>query len=668
MRLTFVTPRHLEKEKAQALKDADEYLARLREQDMEGEQPDDPRYLKSILQRFMTLYGIDPNESPERIVELVRHAALPEAVEKLLGHVATPKSPDFANMQTLVEKYLSTKDLYWTIVDKCELSGPFSNWHAQLQLVDLPGTNDTDPHRTSITNRLREGARAVAICTSDSNLGPDIESWLQNSSVLSEFLEATENRCQRLFILRTKFDSFHPELAEECVEDDESEERMYQEALKRHKREQTDAFHDMLREIATPRMPFGESELASRKREEMIARLNAIPVFFVSALAHEVFEDRYTVTRKTRRHFSEQFGDDSVQSGIPAVREYLNQMAEEHLVKNYYEDLECRLDKEVDLLVRFFRRRGKLLGAMLSGEGQSYNGLIAHVENPVIPWVRQQVMVQVDTLRRDALVAVKEIENRLDQVSRMSRRRMQDKAEKWMHIAWNSLKATARKHGVHTTCRGVHVDINQDICSVLVDDLILAWSSYRDYLIRERVVAATSEMTSGLVDRLQGAISALGGADAADVVKETVDSLAAMSQAQRDELVRQVDTKVKQLESIRQPAYKLIRDTMASTYTSISAQCGTGCQRRMHELLMHGMEQNIDRLRVQIQEMVAQATRELLDYCCHSLADFGTSSDKRIADTLDELRKSSRATEIQKAKRQLGVVQEVIAALPGPSA
>jgi hypothetical protein len=176
-------------------------------------------------------------------------------------------------------------------------------------------------------------------------------------------------------------------------------------------------------------------------------------------------------------------------------------------VKNYYEDLGCRLDKEVDLLVRSFRRHGKLLSATLSRGGPSYNGLISHVENAVIPWVRQQVQIQVDTLRRDALVAVKEIEIRLDQVSRMSRRRMQDKAEKWMHIAWNSLRATARKHGVHTTCRGVHIDSNQDICSVLVDDLILAWSSYRDDLIRERVVAATSEMTSGLVDRLKGAIA-----------------------------------------------------------------------------------------------------------------------------------------------------------------
>ncbi len=282
--------------------------------------------------------------------------------------------------------------------------------------------------------------------------------------------------------------------------------------------------------------------------------------------------------------------------------------------------------------------------------------------------MKQEVSAQVESFRRDALVAVKEIDNRLDQVSQMSRRRMQDKADKWMHIAWNSLKATGRKNGVHTTCRGLHIDINQDICSVLVDDLILAWASYRDYLIRERVDATTSRLTSGLIQRLQDATAAIGGTDSSDVVQEVMDGLAAMSQAQRDELVRQVDNKVKQLESIRQPAYKLVRETMKPTFTAISMKSGAGCQRRMQDRLMRGMEENIDEIRVRIQEMVAHATNELLDHCSRTMAEFGQSATRRIENSLEELRETTRATEVDLAKRRLDVIHGAIASLPAPEA
>ena len=109
-RLRFVTPRDLEEARQQALQDADEYLERFRRQDLQDEQPDDPRYLKSILQRFLTLYGINQDESPERLVAAVGEAVLPKRTSALLGQVATPTSPDLARMQvSSVEKYLSDK-------------------------------------------------------------------------------------------------------------------------------------------------------------------------------------------------------------------------------------------------------------------------------------------------------------------------------------------------------------------------------------------------------------------------------------------------------------------------------------------------------------------------------------------------------------------------------
>ena len=339
-------------------------------------------------------------------------------------------------------------------------------------------------------------------------------------------------------------------------------------------------------------------------------------------------------------------------------------MADEFLMQNYYEDLECHLDKEMDLFVRFFRRHGKLLDARMAGAAESFSGVIDRVENTIIPWVKQEVCTQVQTFRHDATTAAKEIETRLDHASQMSRRRMQDKADKWMHIAWNSLKAASRKDGVHTTCHGVHIDINQDICSVLVDDLILAWSSYRDYVIRERVDTITQFLASDLVRRLQEVLATVSGASSQALISELLDGLSAISQSQRDELVRRLDKKVRQLESVRQPAYSIVQGAMESTYAAIVKESGNGCQRRMREILMKGMEMNIDRIRSEIQQRVASATQDLMDHCGQSMEDFGKQASLCIDSSLNELRDVTQASDMADTQRRRGVIQQVISVLP----
>ena len=188
--------------------------------------------------------------------------------------------------------------------------------------MDVPGTNDTDPQRTAITNSLRRTAKAVAICTSDSNLGTDIQSWLRNSSVLGDFLEATEQSRQHLFILRTKFDSYHPEIDESQIDEDdeESEDRLYRAAIERHKVQQTESYREMFRNIAAPLLPLGNSPEEQQKREEMVERINGIRVFFVSALAHEAFAGRLKAGARQKRRLSEHFHDDPDATGIPGAQ------------------------------------------------------------------------------------------------------------------------------------------------------------------------------------------------------------------------------------------------------------------------------------------------------------------------------------------------------------
>ena len=292
VRVKFVTADSLKHDWRTAVNDAKEHLQRLSASSADkgsadDEAPDDPKYLHSVLQRYLQLFQIDPNQDPLALIEAVEKATIPSQYGKLLGKNPLVNRDSLEGLKSVIEKYLSTKDVWWTLVESCEIAGPFAGWHEHLRLVDLPGTNDTNPHRTAITNKLRDRANAVAIVTSDSNLGIDIESWLQNSTVLADFLEAKSSHRQRLFIVRTKFDSYHPKIDPAKLDDisEEEEERLEAEAIEAHKQQQKQAYHEMLREMVLPMLPDASDDpIVMDKRQELLERVSTIEAFFVFSL------------------------------------------------------------------------------------------------------------------------------------------------------------------------------------------------------------------------------------------------------------------------------------------------------------------------------------------------------------------------------------------------
>ena len=78
----------------------------------------------------------------------------------------------------------------------------------------------------------------------------------------------------------------------------------------------------------------------------------------------------YSTLRKNRRLLSERFNDDPEETGVPGLRRHIVGMAEEFASENYFADLMSRLEREVDQLVRFFRKEGVSIEAELAGAGQ----------------------------------------------------------------------------------------------------------------------------------------------------------------------------------------------------------------------------------------------------------------------------------------------------------
>lgn len=654
-KIRFITEKRLLRERKQAVSDAKDYLRRVAKRMMGDEEPDDPRYLHTTLQRFIQLFNIQPDLTPPELVQAVESAEIPPEIKNKLGHSGSPRSSDFDGMKDIVEKYLSTKDVYWTIVDTCDISGPFKNWHPNLELVDVPGTNDTDPHRTQITNSLRSKAKAVAICTSDSNLGNDIQSWLRNSSVMGDYLEATEQSRQQLFILRTKFDSYHPEVefSEGVDDDEETEDRLYREAVANHKYQQTDSYREMFRNIASPLLPMGESVEEIAKREEMIGRINGIQVFFISALAYEAFEGRSKLQRRAANRLKEHFHDDPFATGIPELREFLTGMASDYLSRFYFEDLESRLELEVDRLVRFFRQQWTTFEAEVNGGSKAIAALVDKLDNEVIPWIDGFVEAGNRQFEDQSSASKQSLQNLLNRVREQLDEKLQIRISKWNALFWNSLRATARKKGVHTTCNGLHIDINQDIAGLFVDELSLRWTTFRDDVVSNSSDQIVDEICQSLQSQLDTAASDVDIPEATAAIDSIVTNLNTVARSQRNLFKKQVDNAIQELESIRKPAYDTVRELLRSTYKRIENEGGTGCQQRMRSILAQGAARKINEMWDRVESMVLKSVESLLSRTSNSILEFGSKASGELTSTARHLREVGKYANRERLLEQM---------------
>jgi hypothetical protein len=653
--LKFIDQRRLLLERKQAVEDAYQYLDRVARRFESSESADDPQYIYSILQRFIQLLRIDPNLPPQDLVRTIETTEIPPIIQRLLGQVAKPRSADLDEMKNTVEKYLSTKDIYWTIVDSCEISGPFTDWHPNLKLVDVPGTNDTDPHRTAITNRLRKTAKAVAICTSDSNLGPDIQSWLRNSSVLADFLEASEQSRQHLFILRTKFDAYHPQIDESLIDenDDESEDRLMQEAIAVHKRKQTESYREMFRNIATPLLPLGAVPEERAKRDEMVARINGINVFFVSALAHEAFAGRLKAGARTKRQLSEHFHDDPEATGIPALKRFSNQLADEYLNKYFFQDIERRLRTEVDLLVRFFRQQWTTLNAELSGGSNAIARLVKLLDQRIIPSLKTKVDHGVESFRKSSKSFSSQITNQLRSNQSKLKEKLAGKQAGWRLLHWNSLRAVGRKNGVHMTYQGSHIDFNNDICSLFLDDVSLSWTTFRDTIVHDGIERLIEDISQTLQQEIDTAASESDAPEATDAIDAIASNLSSIARSHRDYLRREVGNTIQELESIRQPAYESVRTSMIPVYQSIALEAGGGCHQRMIAKLIQGSDTKLAQMWTQVSSMVESTVTKLGDSVLDHLQQFGRTAATELRLATNSLTETGKVAQRERLMVEL---------------
>jgi len=453
-----------------------------------------------------------------------------------------------------------------------------------------------------------------------------------------------------------------------AVSKEDQEERLYQDAIEKYKQEQTEAYHDMLQDIVSPLLQAsGGSDEYREKRRELIQRISKVPVHFVSALAYEVFQGRHEMSTRQRNNLLANFNDDENLTGIPGLLDYVNQIAAEYLESNFFEDKKREIASEVAQLGQFFRTQQAALEIAKNGAGAELTTITSTIRQDVLPWINNQISTTVSDFHGSGEAAAEALQHRLDQSWLLSDRRLQDKLDKWNLYAWNSLRAMGRKGGVHLTSNGTYIDISQDICSVLVDDLLLVWTSYRDHIIEKQVNRVTQEFSSQLIGKLNEARTVIDDPEARSAINDMIRQLSNIAHLNREKLIRSVDQKIKELESIRQPAYSHIRESFRPVFDQIAEERGAGCQQRMRQMLEHAFKSKLGGIRSEINSLVLNSASGLLEHCSEAMTNFGRIASDDISNTLNEVRVASVERDLVAIEQDALVLDGAVKFLPAPA-
>lgn len=645
--------------------DKDQFLQNLTENisDAEtawgGEEAEERRgeELRKALGRFVGFFGL-ADESPEKILKTCRaYLKNPGTIEFQEFGLSKDVPVDD---QPQVAEHLAAKGRKAFVVDECILEGPFPDWPAQLELIDMPGTNDIDPFRSEVTELSKKQVSGLMFVTRGTQLGGDIINWFKDTSILEELAESTDRNQQRIIVVRTVIDD--QPLGE--IPDEAESLWPY---MKSHCREQEKHFRNQLRQVV--REKFADDEIFQRL-EQIVG---SIPVHFVSALAFRNLDNPALKNRVLSSPTSPAnvmmysrfrlFDLDPKNTGIPGLRKTLASNCQTYLETHFLHRMQSHLEKEVDGVREFFRQ--KRLGAelQLDGKAEAYRQVVGHVEKGVTELLSstegsQRLLGQIHSEFQEKASEILTHAQRNFTVS------LRPRLELWGVLHWRTLRALGYKGGSHTTYDGREYNIQGDMAEIYCQQLRTTWVQDRDRLIELICGEHLTELVhtiEGVIQKAQG--FALQDADTGMLVEQRMGDFGSKARLQLRALRENFRKQTESYESLRSILIPEIRKILLPTFHNIGNESGTGCSARMRGHLNEGVRNSLEAIHQAVRTQVLANWEQFIEEACEHTEEF-VSFVKQWLSGLKELPVTNttnaelqetriRATEIAEKAEQL---------------
>jgi hypothetical protein len=625
----------------ESLKDAETALGGEEASERAGEEA------RRSLGRFSGFFGIR-DRSPQQIVETCKkYSENPETIGfSDFGMVREIPVDD----ENLVSEHLAAQGRKAFVVEECILEGCFPDWPAQMELIDMPGTNDVDPFRTEITEKAKKRISGLMLVTKGTQLGSDIISWFKDTPILAEMAESTERNQQRLFVVRT-------------VVDDQQLDGLPEDApsvwpyLKNHCDEQERHFRTQLRQLV--RDMYSDENLV----EKLTDFVNKLPVYFVSAkvfrflndsgLRNRVRNNLHTPANMDMMARFMRFDEDAEKTGIAKLRRSLQVATDEYLNSQFLRRMQSHLEKEVDAVIGFFRRQRMDAELQLAGQAEAYRQIAKHVETSVSGFLSttedsERLLGQI---KSDFQAKAAEI---LSPAQAGFRVALQPRQELWSFLHWRTLRAVGYKHGRHTTYDGREIDVQGDIAEIYCAQLRATWVQDRDRLIEIICGGRLDELIHAVEKVIEEAkgFALAQNPETRHFVEQRMSDFGAKARLQLKALREDFRMKTEDYESLRSQLVPEIGKILLPTFCSIGSEGGTGCAARMRSYLHEGVTNSQGEIHKVVSARVLNNWENFIKEACAHTEKFV----RFIKDWLESIQQlpTPQSDEVLEQKRQRG--------------
>ena len=579
------------------------------------------------LSRFLRLFGSEKKTVVDKdnteLISLCRERGQSFEERRLLGTeeqlTVTHKN------EKQIQENLSARGRRAFIVDECVIEGSFPNWHPQMELVDMPGTNADDPWHNEVKARLKQKISGLVIVTKETQMHKTVLDWFKETSILQEVVGSSERNQTRVFIIKTFVDQLNlPE------EEDSSKSKW--EATKDLCQKIESFFREQLRGVVNQRY-FAKNEL-----EVLNAFVNGIPIHFVSPKVYRNLADKRLMKKVLKKPMDNidlyqgflRFDKKSKNAGIPDLRKSLNAATEKFITDHFLNQLRLEFEKEVGEIARFFRRERVGVEQRWADKREFVLKVVGEIEERLSP-----IFKQSQEEFEERIVDLKnrfheEVGQQLEQVAKEFSGKVKKKLNEWLLLHWASLRAAGRKNGCHTTYQRYEIDFNGQLADFCVEVLNSKWIDYRG-----KLRGFYDNLQKGFLPQLEKTVAQVKGCDDEErqkLIKPTYEEVVSSARAEVELQVEHYNSETKEFDALRPRLTERIKEFLLPTYEKIASEIGRGSSYRMKDHLQEGLDTSTDEMKDMVRDVVRKNWEGLTGAVEDGITELFSSWEKQFAD------------------------------------
>lgn len=544
---------------------------------VDGSEANDPRHAisKAALDRLWTVYRNDADEDRSSFDPF--NLREPEAVTRVLDSgVAKLENSDLKKFRKAVSRYLDSKHRYWPIVQRVSIQGPFEALQDGAKLIDLPGVNDPNEARETVTRNHLKTCRFVWIVFNIKRaLTKDTMNLMQTDDFLRQVV--MDGRADALTFVGTASDDIDIETGIEEFDLDEDAEIIEivsarNTAVRQVVLDQLDELAERLARLASE-TPETAHKLAGKLKNSQVLTVSAREYLRLKGLA---------------RTNAAGLNDTEV-TEIPALQQHMRQICANYGVEAHIGSLK----RQLDLLTKEIKREIQSQRAVLRNQAE------------VSEKQRKEMGVAVEAAQKFLDRDLEDVAERLAQDLESSQsllaeriRRAVDRARadleestlrRWARSHHGTIRAVCRRGGVYVGSTGRN-DFPADLCKPILDGIAFAWSDFFGEKLRQILEKWTDRLRRKADDYRRKLFESLDTTSLPTPVYESMSGIFDTTEQVLDEILAQISHEMdgritEKQRTLYEQVPEQVKANMQEAFESAAEEAGAGMKQRMIDTL-----------------------------------------------------------------------------------